>query len=291
MPEFNPKIKDLLKKMIIIDPKRRITIPEIKEHPCFRWGISDDFILPSPFSIEVSEILKISPEVMGILDRICSLNHDQFVAELESESNNLPKAIVSMLSSHLDMEQLPWKNAISSRKTDNHPVAPHQEKQLQDHSIMRSLSNVSFENEPSSDNLTKPSNLSDDPFHRHPSASFDVVTANSVVSRPSWNFDEVDNEIISKEIDMDAEGGKLWELIRDIQNELQNHDVSWLYPDPIRIYVQENNQAFYAEISVLLYTKEKFKVRFLLRKGDPNSFTTFASSVISTLEMKQKKEE
>lgn len=270
--------------MLTVDPKKRITIKEIKEHPCFRWGLPDDYILPSPLAVEVDELLSISPEVMSMIDKLCSLSHDQFINELKSESHNLPKVIVSMLSSHLDMEQLPWDRSITtqekSQKEEDLPIKNSQKidqlnsnehSQLSDASIMRTLSAFSTENN---------ENVGNDPFHRHLSNSQEIVEVNSCAKRPRWEFvDEIEGEIL-REFDLKVIGMKLFDLMKIVQKELETKNVSMLYPDPTHLFVKGNDGLYFAEIEIYPVNEDTIDARFILRKGDPEAFTILANSVI-----------
>lgn len=267
--------------MLTVDPKKRITIKEIKEHPCFRWGLPEDYILPTPLAVEVDELLSISPEVMSIIDKLCSLSHDQFISELKSESHNLPKVIVSMLSSHLDMEQLPWDRSIFiSKKSDksddiksttDESTFSNQQPQLSDASIMRTLSSVSLENN---------ENLTNDPFHRHLSDSQEIVEVNSCATRPRWEFvDDIQGEILS-ELDIKVIDMKLFDLMRIIQNELETKNVQMLYPDPTRLFVKGSGGIIFAEIEIYPVDEDTIDARFILKKGSSEAFSIFANSVI-----------
>lgn len=285
--------------MLTVDPTKRITIKEIKEHPCFRWGLPDDYILPSPLSVEVDELLKISPEVMRMIDKLCSLSHDQFINELKSESHNLPKVIVSMLSSHLDMEQLPWdlsvlKNQnikkdeyfdvrkknfemakISKSKPSSFSGHQIQQPQLSDASIMRTLSNVSVDGNENIVNLD-----SDDPFHRHLSNTQEIVEVNSCAKRPRWEFvDEIKGDVLS-EFDLKVVNMKLFDLMKIIQNELETKNVQMLYPDPTHLFVRGNEGSIYTEVEIYPVDEETIDARFILRKGDSETFSTLANSLI-----------
>lgn len=59
MPQFlNKDIKELIWRMMTVDPSKRITIQEIKENPWFRSNNSDIIQMPSPFVEDiVSRIL------------------------------------------------------------------------------------------------------------------------------------------------------------------------------------------------------------------------------------------
>lgn len=306
MPEFDPKITDLLKKMLTVDPKKRITISQIKKHPCFRWGLPDDYILPSPLSVEVDELLNIPSEVMCMIDKLCSLSHDQFISELKSKSHNLPKVIVSMLSSHLDMEQLPWERSISvsrprqeseqnsksevksevsiqSKEDSNLKAIPSsqlQQPQLDDSSIMHTLSNFSLDSN-DLNQIDSPTNSGSDPFHRHLSNAQETVELNSLATRPGWEFvDEIKSDILS-ELDVKLVGVKLCIIMTTIQKALSTKDVKMLHPDPTHLFIKGKDGIIYTEIEAQSLDEETINTRFILRKGDSNTFTAFANYMIS----------
>ncbi|OHT01561.1 hypothetical protein TRFO_31536 [Tritrichomonas foetus] len=301
MPEFNPAIKDILKKMLTVDPTKRITIPQIKEHQCFRWKIQEDYLLPRPLPAEYNDE-DLSPEVLNAIDKVCSLSHDQFISELKSATNNLPKVIVAMLSSHLDLENLPWE------KESNFSNIP---KQLHDISIMFSntnpnlsettkLQNPQIDNDNFMKNETNELNhdfnvlnngLNDqDPFHRHVITPMSPeLKLNSKVSKPMWDFvDQLITEPIHEtEVILNMKPNELANVMRVIQlamNEMEQ--IMWFHPDPTRFYIRgkDNNSCFFSEIEAICEI-DHMKIDFRLKKGDCDPFSVFCAKMCAELEI------
>lgn len=117
MPPFNPEFQDLIKRLLCLDPTKRITIPQIKQHPAFRFGISKTYILPAPISFpELSDpfdFQTISPDILYSLKQIGISNEDAQTALAET-TTNLIKVFTVLLTHQFKIEQLPWENAITA---------------------------------------------------------------------------------------------------------------------------------------------------------------------------------
>ena len=52
MPDsFSPEIKDLISKMINIDPNQRLSTEQIMQHPAFSINLPYGYIFPSPIPL------------------------------------------------------------------------------------------------------------------------------------------------------------------------------------------------------------------------------------------------
>ena len=81
MPQFSPPVKDLISRMLTLDPASRITIAQIKAHPCFRMHLPDDYVLPYPLPVPSFEapvpLEAIPPDVVNLLKKIGYANEDE----------------------------------------------------------------------------------------------------------------------------------------------------------------------------------------------------------------------
>eukprot|EP01091_Cochliopodium_minus_P013220 TRINITY_DN4205_c0_g1_i2.p1 TRINITY_DN4205_c0_g1~~TRINITY_DN4205_c0_g1_i2.p1 ORF type:complete len:520 (-),score=176.50 TRINITY_DN4205_c0_g1_i2:100-1659(-) len=101
MPKNLPKsAKDILWRMLAVDPKKRITIAEIKKHPFF---LSDGFIPnPSPQNLHSESNISFKSEEeldVEILNTLLSFwdEKKELIEELLSEEPNLPKKFYEVL--------------------------------------------------------------------------------------------------------------------------------------------------------------------------------------------------
>ena len=117
MPDFHPDIKDLIQRMMTVDPAQRITMEEIKSHPAFRFCLPPAYIVPTPipspgFSnpidpMTISEDIRISLSRIGITD-------DEIRDSALSNESNPVKIFIILLSRHIQPNELPWEKAITS---------------------------------------------------------------------------------------------------------------------------------------------------------------------------------
>ena len=258
--------------MLTVDPNNRISIHEIKNHPCFRWNLPENFILPQPLPVEYIKE-KMPDDVMNVIIKACSLSSESIQEELRSDSNNLPKVISSMLLNSMDIESLPWDSTDSCVHSNS--LSP-----LNGFSILlRSNTNPNLDS------------IDNDPFHRHANASSPVVFHNSLVSHPNWYYDELNDNIglsiISEREYIPNENIPISDfslMIQRIQIVFSAiNGIKWFYPDPTIIYIRGNNADFFAEIRVK-FENMNVKILFFHIKGNEELFNEFCSIVFKYLD-------
>lgn len=118
MPKHFPDdIKDLIKKMLTVEPEKRITIAEIKEHKAFLNGYPKSYVLPSPIPIpDLEEPLSIDDIPDSHFESLCQLgiSRDEARDQLTSAGTNVSKVFVNMLLQNQEFENLPWNEAVSA---------------------------------------------------------------------------------------------------------------------------------------------------------------------------------
>jgi hypothetical protein len=116
MPEsFTPDVKDLVSKMLELDPCRRITIEQLKAHPAFLANLPRDYTLPRPLPVPTGGELDqsaIPSDLIDILRGIGYDSDDEIVAELLSEERTNAKIFYEMYSERITgdsfVDMLPW---------------------------------------------------------------------------------------------------------------------------------------------------------------------------------------
>jgi BR serine/threonine kinase len=121
---FSQSAQDLISKILVVDPQRRISIRDIKNHPAFRVGLPDDYVVPRPIPIHWDRTpvpaREIDSETMDILRAIGFPSDDVVMRELESPDLSMAKVFFSMYKRRQSIEELPW-TAMSP--TDS-PIVP-----------------------------------------------------------------------------------------------------------------------------------------------------------------------
>ena len=110
MPEFPPIFKDLISKMLQIDPANRITIKQIKEHPAFRFGLPDEYIFPVPLPIPyLPEPVNVNDNLtLTLLQQIAYTDKQELYNDLTKNGPSMAKVFCNMLTKNISVEDLPW---------------------------------------------------------------------------------------------------------------------------------------------------------------------------------------
>jgi hypothetical protein len=122
MPALLPDpLKDLIARILITDPSARITIPEMKRHPGFLYGLPDGYTIPTPFplpSITVPIDAPIDPEFFVTLQAIGYTDDDEIISELLSTEPTRAKVFFQMYDNRMalcseddDSPGEPWTRA------------------------------------------------------------------------------------------------------------------------------------------------------------------------------------
>lgn len=113
MPPFLPEIQDLISRMLAVDPTKRITIDQIKEHPGFKLGFPKNYLVPSPLPLpslpDPIPVDRIDAKVFSVLTHLGYSDERDVKAELESSESNMAKVFYHMMTSTMSVEILPWE--------------------------------------------------------------------------------------------------------------------------------------------------------------------------------------
>lgn len=112
MPDFPDPIKDLLRRMLCVDPQQRITLEQIKAHECFKLLMPQGFVFPTPFpEVSIPDPIdpnSISPDIMGILKQIGFDNEEDLRQELIASQTTEAKQFLFMMLRRVSFDTLPW---------------------------------------------------------------------------------------------------------------------------------------------------------------------------------------
>ena len=246
MPPFPPDIKDLISRMLKVDPNCRASIIEIKSHPAFRSSLSMTYILPSPIplisdshSIDPSQI---SPEIIRLLEQIGFNNEEELFQELQSTTNTMAKVFVSMLTPKIDLEQLPWDASCGATV---HPgLSP-----LNSSSFMVSTKNKVFNFDLDGNITLNSDNTKKDQFEK-PNSLSTVEMSYSIAHRPSWVVDGTDSDLSSQNIvTLTFDNVPIWDLMCRAEESAGDLGFQWFHPDPVTMYFRSHNADFYATLN------------------------------------------
>jgi hypothetical protein len=117
MPNFHPDLKDLVGRMITVDPLERITISQIKAHAAFRFMLPASYVVPTPLPFADAggpiSADSVSDDVRQLLSRI-GIDGNELAGSLGSGESNIVRQFVDCLSrkKSLYLEDLPWSEAV-----------------------------------------------------------------------------------------------------------------------------------------------------------------------------------
>jgi BR serine/threonine kinase len=120
MPPFEDDIQDLIYKILVVDPGRRISLDQIKQHPAFLRGLPDGYVLPAPLPLpQISGRIdpsSIQPQMLKVLRQIGYSSDDELFADLNAPGHTMAKVFHYMLTRTVDRASLPWGDTHTSEQ-------------------------------------------------------------------------------------------------------------------------------------------------------------------------------
>jgi BR serine/threonine kinase len=115
MPPFEDDIQDLIYKILVVDPAKRITLEQIKQHPAFWRDLPEGYVLPTPLPLpQISagiDPASIQPQMLKVLRQIGYSSNDELFADLNAPGHTMAKVFHYMLTRTVDRASLPWGEA------------------------------------------------------------------------------------------------------------------------------------------------------------------------------------
>ena len=112
MPNFPDEIKDVISRMLCVDPDKRITLDEIKAHPAFHLLIPPNYVVPTPLPepniLEPIDPANLSPEIVEVLHQIGFVDDNELREELMAENSTMAKRFLFLMLRRLTFDSLPW---------------------------------------------------------------------------------------------------------------------------------------------------------------------------------------
>ena len=122
MPDFPPEIKDLISRILTVDPEKRITLEQIKHHKAFRIELPRKYTVPTPLprptNIDPMTMDEVDPLVISILHNI-GFSKEELPGLLQETGFNQAKYFTFLLTQQLSLENLPWTAMESDEKEDS----------------------------------------------------------------------------------------------------------------------------------------------------------------------------
>ena len=116
-------IKDLIEKLLKVDPNERLTIEQVKEHSAFHIFLPEDYKVPTPLPLgAMTKPIKmedVDSSLMVILKSIGYESDEEIAEELSAGSPTMAKVFYMMFMRISDVEDLPWPGRDSDACVDD----------------------------------------------------------------------------------------------------------------------------------------------------------------------------
>jgi len=261
MPAFSADVQDLIQRMLTVEPERRISIAEIKEHPCFRKSINPQYFFPRPIPFstddETIDCQNISKETIETLMRIGFADQAELFAELSSPENTMAKVFLKMLCSQIDYESLPWDKSMNASN----------------------LQQYYEESQPIY--IQQAGSLQLDPFQKGSYQNGESMSSMmSYAVRREWEIDVPVPPSSEFEFSIITSSMSLWDALYNIQLLLSsNPDLMWFHSDPTFFIIRNENEGLYISLEIEFASKTSFKITGRLLKGDSSVFILLMESI------------
>ena len=211
MPELPDEIKDLIQRMLTVDPAKRITLAEIKQHPAFRIGLAPLYICPTPQPIPDElppvDMEKLPPIALNVLRQL-GFSDNELKEELASPAHTVAKEFCFMMEGKVSFDTLQW----TSTAHDGPEAFP----------IIMPAEGLSI-------GITPPRSVSRDSLQG--SMSYYSVVERSILGFDIPSLPESDKKTIETEAQTEV-------LMNAVQQYLTQINYNWVYPDDFTIFTR-----------------------------------------------------
>lgn len=268
-PTLNPNVQDLISKMLVVDPSKRITLEEIKKHPAFRVNLPEEYILPTPLPLPlINESINpsdIQPQLLKVMKQIGYKDDQELANDLKEEGQTMAKVFHYMLTRQTDIASLPWE-------TSSHHI--HIQKNLSTQSISENQENQTDNSINSEVKELQGSN--DDVIDNRPSKpSFGSVY--SLATKTDWAIGDSITISYEQEESINSIHANVALIMTKIEMLLDDLNYEWFHPDDWTIISRVLNRD---DSNSLLTFKEKEN------SNDVNkityTFVEFAANIFDT---------
>lgn len=298
MPQFPADIQDLIRRLIVVDPSQRLTIEQIKAHPCFRRDLDESYQLPEPIPDIADENSldpnTLSPSILKILNQIGFSDQEELNEQLKSTGNTMAKVFVSMLTAKLDLERLPWDESShwAGKEKSDQTSGKLPKDQLDANSFMKtSTTTKSPKKSDNSDQGSDGEITINDPFHRHKERIKlqQSLEVHSMAIRPNWLMCDDDanktmESLVIKSNDKCFYGKKIWFIMSRCQDASNEFGLQWFHPSPMVIYARNPDSTFYISIVAAFKELDEILVNTRLHKGDEAIFEDFCEKLYQIID-------
>lgn len=274
MPPFIPEIQDLISKMLVVDTKKRITIPQIKEHPAFRLFLPKNYIIPKPIPLpylpDPVDVETIDKKLFTVMVHLGFQDEDEIRSELQSNKHNMAKVFAHILTTGFSLESLPWDNQQVSKESKDSDDSNNEKENEEE------ISQFIVDSSEPARAFTLHAN---DPFYRKPhSMSLGSPDIFSLVEKAPWVTDqeeiefEGDSEINDIVIPIPI-------LFEALQQQLTANQYKYFYPNEVTIFTKCPDSNMVVVVQATYQTKEAVTLHMRQIHGSVLLFSNFIQMI------------
>ena len=261
MPDFQPEVKDLVSRMLTVDPEKRITIEQIKHHKAFKIGLPKHYSVPLPFPLPgINNKVSVEETPKDVVDTLKKIGftEDEIQKDLSSSNPTTAKSFWAILTQKISIENLPWCEQINNC----------QEEEAR-----------SFIHPPFNDEISLK-----DPFCRSHRFSGSLCSLSSpeisVVDRASWAPECTTSLRNTEDVFLTCRS-TAEQCIAELQTEFSSMSIDWLFPDDEIIFCKYKDT--YAYTYITNCSDETSNIAIGFAGGSNEYFTPFIDLVCATL--------
>ena len=285
MPPFIPEVQDLISRMIIVDPLKRLTISQIKQHPAFRIGLLQNYIVPTPlplpFLTEPIDTDALDPNIFTVLIHLGYANEDEIMSDLQASSHNMTKVFCYIMTSSFSFENLPWY--------ENKAIMPYASDEfLVDSSD--AFVNTATNNNGNADQSTIKSNTAS--ISANTSSSSVSLKASlpplspgspdlfsSFVEKNSWTEEKDDHDKFEGNASIEKIKIPMINLIAGIQQILTSHHFKYFYPNDFTLIIKHPDDNMFILMIASETEDSTVSLHIQHKNGSMLLFSTFTQMI------------
>lgn len=242
---------DLVNGMLKLKPEERFTIEQIKRHPCFRRGLEQTYILPTPIPAHhfCSSSNDYSDYEINELMKLGYNNREELIEDITSEKPNITKIVHQMLRrKNLPYEDVDWSNAALT--------PPDSAFMLQFSDVLEPMSAPSPE-------------------------SFNSLSVRSMANatQPEWAIHSESSPPSEIKHDIRCKNTSLEEVMAKVQNCISYAKLRWFYPDEFWIYCKHDDTNTLIDIRATVMPKRTIILYITLLDGSEQFLDEFVSQL------------
>ncbi|EAX99748.1 CAMK family protein kinase [Trichomonas vaginalis G3] len=264
MPDFPDEVKDLIARMICVDPEGRITIEQIKHHKAFKIGLPRGYTPPLPIPNLILPQANFSNPPQELIDLLLTIGYteEEIKAELDAPGLTTAKSFWALLCHSIVPSSLPWS-------------VPHQSHLEKDDS--EPVFGQNYKNSPGTGSH----------FYQYETKMVSPLNESPITSLPEVSWTNTINSTVHdncQTIEFYSQKDSN-STVAEIQKALTQQNIDWLFPDDMTIYSYIGET--YVIIELAIVENKNTHVRISVADGNSSKFNIFIEIICSALNIQR----